>query len=245
MRKSTKFLSALLFGTAFLLPYSAQAEEKAAAEPSTRADAVIFKVHDISPVSDEGVVTGCDFTVTLYNRTAINFRTFTINMQWKDAVDERFKFNRYVESVLGADEAAKQKDFLGEDSTDKPLQTAITVNAFGADKQISVRSHVNNEKCYLMLSKADFNVSPCDIARSIDTAGSFGVGAENKECTSLFQLVDTSNPEYFGQFKKISATEIAEQSKAAESKELSDIDIVISKIVENLGTSDKTLTNIN
>lgn len=254
MRTSMKVLAALLTGTSLFAPSLAISAEKApkaalleksAAEPTTRNDAVIFKVHDITPVSEEGVVTGCDFIVTLYNRTAINFRTFTINLQWKDAVDERFKFNRYVESVLGADEAAKQKDFLGEDTSAQPLRTSVTVNAFGADKQISVRSHVNNEKCYLMLNPADYAVTPCEIARSIDSAGGLSVGAEGKECTNLFQLVDTKNPEYFGQFKNISATEIAEQNKKIESKELADIDVVIGKIVENLGTSDETLANIN
>ena len=33
-------------------------------------------------------------------------------------------------------------------------------------------------------------------------------------------------------------------SESAESRELSDIDMIIGKIVENMGTSDKTLTNI-
>ena len=96
-----------------------------------------------------------------------------------------------------------------------------------------------------MLSKASYSVSPCDIARNLDSNSGLGLNNGEKECTKLFQLVSTSNPEYFGQFKKISATEIAAQNKATETRELSDIDVVIQKIVENLGASDKTLTNIN
>ena len=61
----------------------------------------------------------------------------------------------------------------------------------------------------------------------------------------MFQLVDTANPEYFGEFKNISVTEIAEQNQQLHSKDLTDIDVVISKIIENLGVSDKTLTDIN
>lgn len=250
MKKSAKILFVALLEL-LIFPLDAFAvtvktpATKTAAEPSTRNNAVIFKVHDISPISDEGVVTGCDFTVTLYNRTSINFRSFTLNLQWKDVVDERFKFERYVESILGADEAIKQKAFLGEKGVSKPLQAGVTVNAFGADKQISIRSHVDNEKCYLMLSDAEFNVTPCDIVRSIDTANTLGIDIESKDCTGLFQLVDTSNPEYFGKFKKISATEFAAQEQQMQNRELSDIDVIISKIVENLGASDSTLTNIN
>lgn len=247
MRKTTKILSVLMFGCVAFASASANAVENKTTtpekEPTTRSDAVIFKVHDINPVLDDGIVTGCDYTVTLYNRTSINFRSFTINMAWKDVVDDRFKFDRYIETLLSPEEIAQQKQLVSKEEVSKPLQTTVTVNAFGADKQISVRGHVNNEKCYLMLSNAAFTVSPCDIARNVDNINTKGL--ENKECTALFQLVNTSNPEYFGQFKNTSATEIAAQNQTIQNDELSDIDAVINKIVENLGTSDKTLTGIN
>jgi 3-hydroxyacyl-CoA dehydrogenase len=46
-------------------------------------------------------------------------------------------------------------------------------------------------------------------------------------------------------FKDISATEIASRNSAEEKRELSDVDLVINKIVENLGVSGKTLAEIN
>ena len=182
--------------------------------------------------------------ITLYNRTSINFRTFTVNLDWPDVVDERFKFDRYVESLLGVEEAEKQKSLFSKEDASKPVQTSVTVNAFGADKQISLRSYMDNEKCYLMLSDAHYTVTPCDIARNTETIGGFGMSADKSDCTDLFQFVSTKNPEYFGEFKRISATEEAAMSESAESRELSDIDMIIGKIVENMGTSDKTLTNI-
>ncbi len=253
MKKSMKLVAAFLLGVAFILPTASFAAENAAkpktaakktAEPTTRPDAVIFKIHDIDPVLEDGVVKGCNYMITLYNRTSINFRTFTINLSWPDTVDERFKFDRYVESLLGVEEADKQRSLFAKEEPSKPVQTSVTVNAFGADKQISLRSYMDNEKCYLMLSDAQYTVSPCDIARSMDTVGSFGVSAEQSNCTDLFQFVSTKNPEYFGEFKRISATEEAAASESEESRELSDIDIIIGKIVENMGTSDKTLTNM-
>jgi predicted house-cleaning noncanonical NTP pyrophosphatase (MazG superfamily) len=245
MNKSIKFFS-ILCGVA-LISASAEAAErsnKKVTNPSTRRDAVIFKVHNIEPISEDGIVTGCDFDVTLYNRTSINFRNFTLNMAWNDKVEEKFKFNSYMEKFLTKEELAQQKNLIENAADIKPLQSSITVNAFGADKQISVHSHVNSEKCYLMLSNASFSVTPCDIVRNVDMPN-IGNNFDNKECTALFQFVDTSNPEYFGQFKKLSATELEEQNQKLEEKELTDIDSVIDKIVDNLGTSDKTLTDIN
>jgi len=250
MKKSVKILSALFLFSAFLTNEAKAAEQTPATpatenaeKPTTRPDSVIFKIHDIKPVLDDGVVTGCDFTMTLFNRTSINFRSFTINLAWNDVVDEKFKFSRYMESYLGPDDFAKQKDFIEDDTPSQPLQTNISVNAFGANQQISVRAHVNSDRCYLMLGTASYNVAPCEIARNLDTASNSNIN--NKECTKLFEVVDTANPEYFGKFKQISSTEEAIQNDIIEKKELSDIDDVISKIVENLGLSNKALTNIN
>lgn len=246
MNKSIKFFSVLVCGAA-LVSASAEAAERGnqkTVNPSTRHDAVIFKVHNVEPITEDGIVTGCDFDVTLYNRTSINFRNFTLNMAWNDKVEEKFKFSKYMEKFLSKEDFDQQKGLLEDTSNMTPLQTSVTVNAFGADKQISVHSHVNSEKCYLMLSTASFSVTPCDIVRNVDMPG-VGNNFDNKECSSLFQFVDTSNPEYFGQFKKLSATEIDAQNKELQAHELSDIDSVIDKIVENLGVSDKTLTDIN
>jgi hypothetical protein len=246
MRKSIKFFTVLLCGVALLSVSSEAAERnsKKAENSTTRRDAVIFKVHNVEPIAEDGIVTGCDFDVTLYNRTSINFRNFTLNMSWNDKVEEKFKFGNYMEKFLTKEELAQQKNLLTDAVEVKPLQSSVTINAFGADKQISVHSHVNSEKCYLMLSNASFSVTPCDIVRNVDMPTT-GNNFDNKECTALFQFVDTSNPEYFGQFKKLSATELEEQSRDFEAHELSDIDSVINKIVENLGASDKTLTDIN
>jgi hypothetical protein len=201
-------------------------------------------VHNIDPVETDGVVSGCDFTVTLFNRTSINFRNFTINMSWDDVVSERFKFDKYVESVMSKEDLIKFKDVIKEEAPTAPLSTSITVNAFGANKQVSVRSHMNSEKCYLMLKDARFNVTPCDIARNVSSLGDMSL-AETNECTGLFQFVSTTNPEYYGKFKSISITEEAEQNSIMENQEMTDIDIVIGKIVDNLGVSDNTLNNIN
>lgn len=248
MRKFTGFLTVLIAGAGLLISSSAIAAPKVGkvdeVQPTTRNDAVIFKIHNIIPVSKDGIVTGCDFDVTLYNRTAINFRNFTLNLNWNDTVEEQFQFNSYVKSILGEDTSLKEQELLGESDKAKPLATTFTVNAFGANKQISVKSHLDNEKCYLLLSKAQYSVTPCDIARSANTDAKV-TGSDGKDCTALFQLVDTANPEYFGEFKDLSATEIASQNQMLHNQELSDIDAVIGKIIENLGVSDQTLTDIN
>lgn len=212
--------------------------------PSTRPDAVIFKVHEVTPVAEDGMVTGCDFTVTLYNRTSVNFRTFTLNLDWKDVVDETIKFDTYVSNIINKEEAEMFKNIVANDKkATTPLNAKITVNAFGADKQISVRSHIDTERCYLMLNNATFSVTPCEMVKVGVSTGGGNTSGEKSNCTNLFELVDTSNPEYFGQFKKISATDEQEQNIQQQKSELSSIDDIIGKIVENMGMADKALTN--
>ena len=53
------------------------APTNSANEPTTKSDAVIFKIHDITPVTDNGVVTGCDFLITLYNNLII-YKTYEV-----------------------------------------------------------------------------------------------------------------------------------------------------------------------
>ena len=248
MKKITEVLTVLMMSIGLLSTPARAAQTNDVAspnvEPTTRHNAVIFKVHDVVPVSQDGIVTGCDFTVTLYNRTDVNFRNFTLNLKWHDTVDERFEFNSYVKNILGDKAIGEEAKLFGEAEKNKPLETALNVSAFGVNKQLSLKSHINNEKCYLLLQQASYVVTPCDIARNSD-GGRIASGSDGKECTGLFQLVDTTNPEYFGEFKPVSATEIALQSQQYQSQELSDIDVVIAKVIENLGLSGKTLTNIN
>ena len=146
---------------------------------------------------------------------------------------------------MGQDTSLQEKELLGDKEKVQPLATNLTVNAFGANKQISIKSHIDNSKCYLLLSNAQYTVTPCDIARDSSSKDMTISGTDGKDCTQLFQLVDTSNPEYFGEFKDISATELAQQNQMLHNQELSDIDVIISQIIENLGASDKSLTDIN
>lgn len=247
MIKIRNFLATFLFSVCFVAYAQADSKNSALSANSTnvsttKSDAVIFKIHDITPVADNGIVTGCDFILTLYNRTPVNFRSFTINLNWNDTVEDGFAFDKYVETVIGKEEALKQKEFLKDKTSSAPVKKDITVNAFGIDKQVSIKSHIDTEKCYLLLTKADYKVTPCDIVRSTDSAM---ISGSNNDCSSLFQLVDTGNPEYYGKFKNIPATDLAMSRREAEKRELSDIDMVISKIVENLGTSGNALADIN
>ena len=94
-----------------------------------------------------------------------------------------------------------------------------------------------------MLTNATFSVTPCEIVKTGISTGGGNTSGEKSNCTNMFELVDTSNPEYFGQFKKISATDEDEQNNEQQKSELSSIDEIIGKIVENMGMADKTLTN--
>ena len=65
-------LATFLFSVCFVAYAQADSKNSALSANSTnvsttKSDAVIFKIHDITPVADNGIVTGCDFILTLYN----------------------------------------------------------------------------------------------------------------------------------------------------------------------------------
>ena len=246
MKKVTAFMFLCFMTFASSLSFAANVnqDKKTNENSSTRSDAVIFKVHDIVPVTEDGVISRCDFTVTLYNRTNINFRSFTLNLEWKDSVDENFKFDQYVMSYISKDEFAEFKDIVEKDKDSADvLKTQIVVNAFGADKQVSIKSSVNNEKCYLMLSDADFTVSPCETVRTTTLKSLEDLNKGKEECSGFFQLVNTSNPEYFGKFKNISASDEKEQEMESQKNALQSIDELINKVAKNMETATNALTS--
>ncbi len=254
MNKFVKTLTILLTISAVLLPQNTYAksartniQQKKPATTQTHttsSDAVIFKIHDITPIKENGLITGCDYYITLYNRTAINFRTFTINLDWADNVEDEFKFDRYVEASLGKDAIKEQKELFKDKYNSSTTKTSSTINAFGVDKQISIKSYIETEKCYLLLKEPKYTISPCEMARNIKTAGAAGLGSKEQTCDSLFEYVGSTNPEYFGDFKKMSLSDQEAINVDLENQELADIDVVIGEIVENMGTSDKTLSEI-
>lgn len=246
MKKVTAFAFLCFMTFASSLSFAADVDKNKKTNESlesTRSDAVIFKVHDVIPVTEDGVISRCDFTVTLYNRTQVNFRSFTLNLEWKDTVDENFKFDQYVMNYISQDEFAMFKNIVENDKeASEALKAQIVVNAFGADKQVSIRSSVNNEKCYLMLSDAEFTVSPCETVRTTTLKSLEDLNKGKEECTGFFQLVNTSNPEYFGKFKNISASDEKEQELQSQKSALQSIDELINKVAKNMEAATHSLT---
>lgn len=63
---------------------SASAQQAAPADDD-KAEELLFKIHDITPVENrEGEVIACDFNTTFYNRSGYNLKEAMLDFTWKD-----------------------------------------------------------------------------------------------------------------------------------------------------------------
>lgn len=233
--------------------FSVQAQDASSAveKETTKPRAVLFKVHDITPVENtEGVITHCDFLVTFYNRTTDSLRQAKIDMGWTDTVTERYMIDESSaakpESSSRVRNSRNAEPYLGE------ITTSVEMPALGAYKQTSVKGSVKTEKCFLLLDNLEFNVVSCNIvgqSDSNDTSRSsrrtrVASNRNTSECASLFEYVNSKNPEYYDEFKNVSYSEQERLLKDEKKQDINDIESTYETIVSNFEKANEVINNI-
>ena len=128
----------------------------------SKADAVLFKIHDIVSINqNDGMYQACDFFVTFYNRSDKDINGATLNLTWKDDALEEIIRN---ETKSSDERAAAQAEGLQEDYvhpgdenvpsyTEKvspqEISTTIEMPAVKAYEQVSVRSRLQTDRCFM------------------------------------------------------------------------------------------------
>lgn len=231
----------------------ALAQEATAPEQSSKSRAVLFKIHDITPVENtEGVVTSCDFLVTFYNRTPEGMRPAKINMGWTDDVSERY----FSDEETPAEDAAAQKQTRQvrqnrrEETTLGTITAGIDMPTLAAGQQTTVKGTIKSEKCFVLLSNLNFKVENCGIlgrentqnptSRRATTLSAASLG----ECANLFEYVDPKNPEYYEEFKSISYTEQENLLKNEKKTNLDNVNAKSDEIVSKIEKVEGILQNI-
>jgi len=256
-----------LFKTSFFLvpsallliaqAYAQTAEKAAAKEQKTEAltelqekpNAILFKIHDVTPVKNaEDVVTTCQYVVTFYNRTPFNVRQAKIDFGWTDTVSDLFLTEDKQEEEA---DGKKAKNAAAQKTAQKALGnvlSSVELPALGSLKQISVQGTVETEKCFILLDAMRFNVSECSFLGQ-ETAGTSRRGRADalrsrSGCAELFSHVTPQNPEYYGTFKEISYSEQQTEEKAAEEAEKEAIEKFKKAVSENFEKTNEILSNI-
>lgn len=227
---------------------SAHAQTTEPATESTKPNAVLFKIHEIKPVTNpEGVVTDCDFLVTFYNRTNKGLRPAKIDMGWTDNVS-----NRYMIETEYKEEAPtiKVERYSNRQENEKlgDILTSVDMPSLGSYKQATVKASVKTEKCFLLLDNVSYRVASCSIVENEEENNtarrrSARSGA-SAECANLFEYVDSSNPEYHDEFKNISFSEQERLMLEDRKQDVSTLESSYEGIVKNFEKVEQIISNI-
>lgn len=215
---------------------------------------VLFKVHDVTPVKDDqGVVTDCEFGLTIYNRSPKSVDAATINLNWNDegianVIDSEEKMaeqgndGKQVESLSQASRP-RTADF--EKDT---LSTSVILPQIKPFRQVSLKSKIKSDRCFLMIEDAEFSFSACSItdqtsvsSKRLASAKSQGSG---NDCKALFRFVSPRDPEYYREFQKVSFNEEAKRREESRKKDIDELDAAYQKMLDGLNNITTTLDSI-
>lgn len=206
--KSKLFLACLGVGMASYIGAAAAA-----------SDAVLFKIHDIVPVKNaDGNVTSCEVGATFYNRTASEISNAALNLVWADEV--------VADAINQEERNAKEAQRTGRRNL--PRYNTATYNSRNINmslrlpplkpyQQVTLKSKVATDRCFLLLNDMEVNVTKCG------TAASDSKSSSKNNCDNLFRFIGPKSPEYYSEFKAVSADEQAVQDQGIADKQKQEI----------------------
>lgn len=208
---------------------------------------VLFKIHDIKPLKDEnGIITDCEFGVTLYNRSPKSVDAATINLSW---LDEGVSNVIEIEEELAVEEALKPKSkevaslkqtvpmAKTEDFVETNLTTSLVLPQIKPFRQVSLKSKIKSDRCFLMIGDADFSFSTCNITEPTSASIkrlSAAKSSADTGCKALFRFVSPRDPEYYREFQKVSFNEDQQRKEEQRAKEISEMETTYKKMIKDL-----------
>lgn len=242
--KKALYSTLMLACIAMMTPAQAQTSES-----TSKPRAVLFKLHDIKPAMDtEGVITHCDFMATFYNRTEDSLRQARLELGWTDSVTEKYKIGEEEK-----EEPNTTRSYSNSRSRDKVLGeilTTVDMPALGSYKQVSVKGSVKTEKCFLLLDNLDFRVENCSlVSKNVENNDTKNYKSKASRealsgCASLFEYIDSKNPEYYDEFKAVSYSEQERLINDDRKKDVSDLENTYNEVVEKLKQAEDTINKI-
>lgn len=216
----------------------------AAAPTQAKENAVLFKIHDITPVkNNDGEVVGCDYTATFYNRTDLVIRNAVLDLSWKDTA-----ISEVIENEKKED-AAKNRRSLGrarsttERNTDRTVEGQLEVPTIKPATQVEVKSRVNTDRCFLLIENVDFNTKSCN-AETPTGQDVNGRRRDGGNCTRLFSFVSPEDPQYYLEFKAITVDEEKAEIEQQRKKQRNETDEMYKKTVSAIDATNSIVSGI-
>lgn len=207
-------------------------------------EGVLFKIHDVKPIKNhEGLITDCEFNATFYNRSEKNVDNAVVELTWNDQAiaDIIAKEKKEIaerskrDATLGNFDAFSSYNQPQESETERltpaALKASIRIPPLKPYRQISLKSKINSDRCFLMIEDAEFKLQSC----SASVQGSSNVvSPTGSSCEGLFKFVSSKDPEYYREFKKVSFNEEKKNKQNARKKEQQDITSTYDKAVSEM-----------
>ena len=136
--------------------------------------AVLFKIHDIKPIRNrEGKITNCEFGATFYNRSEDDVKNINMDLTWEDKAIEdvidmekkvakkKMENDYYNSEAMGT---LSEPDSETEKYTRKVLTTTLKVPNLQPYRQVSLKSRIRSDRCFLMVNDVKFKFTSCDVS---------------------------------------------------------------------------------
>ncbi len=195
---------------------------------------VIYKIHDITPVKEDNKIVSCDFSVTLFSRAPQMVSNLSLNFSWLDKVIENQIKEEKQEKVV--DEDGKISGYNGksqtEERTPKRISVDISVPPLVTSKQVSIKTNVKTDRCFLLLQKPTLSIRSCQYGN--------GQSEENAGvCNRLFTYISPEQGDYYTEFKPVSYDQQKQEMEEQNRKEKDELE----NIYENALASVKRITD--
>lgn len=226
--------------------WAAEGDDELVSSIGAGTEAVLFKIHDVKPIKNrDGQVTDCEFNATFYNRSEKNVDNAVVAVTWKDeaiagVIDQEKREavekqqQQQNNSALGAFDAFSSYNQPGSETerlTSPGLTATIRIPPLKPFRQVSLKSKINSDRCFLMVEDAEFKMQSC----SATVGGSSSVvGQGASSCEGLFKFVSSRDPEYYREFKKVSFNEEKKNKQNARKKEQQELTATYDKAVAEM-----------
>lgn len=197
---------------------------------------VIYKIHDVTPVKEDNKVVSCDFGITFYNRAPQMVSNLSLNFSWLDEVIDSQIKNEKQEEVL--DENGNVAGYDGksqtEELTPKKISVDVSIPPLAASKQISIKTNIKTDRCFLLLQKPTLGVRSCRY-------GSEQSEEMNGICNNLFNYISPEQPDYYNDFKDISYDQEKLEMETQAQKEKEELENIYENALDSVKRISDTL----
>lgn len=198
-------------------------------------EVVLFKIHDVVPEKDaNGKVLYCNVGATFFNRTKMDIANASLTLKWSDdvigeAIDQEERAEKEQKRV---NPRAERSRYTTAGFTGKTINTSLKLPPMKSNQQVTLKTKVDTDRCFLLLNDMDINVNNCGTASMSDKISRQG-------CGNLFRYISPKMAEYYMEFKEISP----EEQLALEESELEGVQKDLIKVFDDTAAIIKGITD--